>query len=146
MDAVRALVRAMRVESRAIERQMGISLAQLWVLRQLDEGPAGSLTDLAVAAGTHQSSMSVVVSRLVDRDLVRRITVTDDRRRIRLEITEAGRSLVQTAPVTLDIRLMSGARQLAPERRATLASSMRRWLIDAGIDPSALRPLAMEEK
>ena len=31
MDGVRAVVRALRINTRAIEKQMGISLAQLWV-------------------------------------------------------------------------------------------------------------------
>src|SRR5690242_14076937 len=56
MDGVRAVVRALRVNTRAIEKQMGISLAQLWVLQILDQGPAESLNELAVATATHQSS------------------------------------------------------------------------------------------
>lgn len=145
MNALRAIVRALRVESRAVERQLGISLAQLWALRRLGEGPVESLSDLAAAAGTHQSSMSVVVRRLVERDLVLRVR-GQDRRRVRFELSDAGRSLLQKAPVTLDLRMVSGALAMAPERRAELASLMRIWLTGAGIDPSALLPLAMEPK
>ena len=37
MNAVRSIVRALRINTRAIELKMGISLAQLFVLQQLDD-------------------------------------------------------------------------------------------------------------
>src|ERR671934_2557496 len=70
MDGIRTVVRALRINTRAIEKQMGISLAQLWVLQILAERPVDSLNELAVATATHQSSVSVVVRRLVERELV----------------------------------------------------------------------------
>ena len=72
MNAVRSIVRAFRVNTRAIELKMGISLAQLFVLQQLTERPADSLNELAERTATHQSSVSVVVRRLVERGFVSR--------------------------------------------------------------------------
>jgi DNA-binding MarR family transcriptional regulator len=72
MNAVRGIVRALRMNTRAIELKMGISLAQLFVLQQLADRPADSLNDLADRTATHQSSVSVVVRRLVQRGLVSR--------------------------------------------------------------------------
>ncbi len=60
MNAVRSIVRAQRINTRAIELKMGISLAQLFVLQQLAERPSDSLNDLAERTATHQSSVSVV--------------------------------------------------------------------------------------
>lgn len=145
MDALRAMVRVWRVESPAIERLLSISLAQLWVLRRLNEGAIESLTGLAAEAGTHQSSMSVVVRRLVERHLVIRVPDPRDRRRQRLELTDAGRDLVQKAPATFDMNLVGALHQMAPESRAALAVLMREWLLDAGINPKKRLPLAWEE-
>src|SRR5919205_3061303 len=94
MDGIRAVVRALRLNTRAIEKQLGISLAQLWVLQILAERPAESLNELAIATATHQSSVSVVVRRLVERELVTRSTAQSDKRRVRIELTDAGRTLV----------------------------------------------------
>src|SRR5436189_2040003 len=91
MDGIRTVVRALRINTRAIEKQMGISLAQLWVLQILAERPADSLNELALATATHQSSVSVVVRRLVERELVTRTTANRDKRRVRIELTESGR-------------------------------------------------------
>src|ERR1044071_8814714 len=92
MNAVRSVVRALRINTRAIESQMGISLAQLFVLQQLADRPANSLNELAERTATHQSSVSVVVRRLVDNGYVSRVTSTHDKRRIEIDVTPTGRS------------------------------------------------------
>src|SRR5829696_4574892 len=85
MNAVRSVVRALRINTRAIESQMGISLAQLFVLQQLADRPANSLNELAERTATHQSSVSVVVRRLVDGGYVSRTTSAHDKRRIEID-------------------------------------------------------------
>jgi DNA-binding MarR family transcriptional regulator len=145
MDGVRAVVRALRINTRAIEKQLGISLAQLWVLQILAERPAESLNELAIATATHQSSVSVVVRRLVDSALVTRTTAHHDKRRVRIELTDAGRSLLGKAPPTVQVSLVSGLRRMAPERRQQLASLMRDWLTTSGMDLANAPPMLMED-
>ena len=145
MDGVRAVVRALRLNTRAIEKQLGISLAQLWVLQILSERPAESLNELAVATATHQSSVSVVVRRLVERSLVTRTTAHRDKRRVRIELTEAGRSLLRKAPPTVQMALVDGLRQLPHDHRTQLAELMREWLTKSGIDMRAAPPMLMED-
>jgi MarR family transcriptional regulator, lower aerobic nicotinate degradation pathway regulator len=145
MDAIRAIVRALRLNTRAIEKQLGISLAQLWVLQLLAEKPAESLNDLAVATATHQSSVSVVVRRLVERGFATRTTAHKDKRRVRIELTDAGRSLLGNAPPTVQVSLIGGLRRLAPERRDQLATLMRDWLAASGLDMTNAPPMLMED-
>lgn len=145
MDGIRAVVRALRLNTRAIEKQLGISLAQLWVLQILAERPADSLNELAVATATHQSSVSVVVRRLVERELVTRTTANQDKRRVRIELTEAGRALLVKAPPTVQVSLVTGIRRLPPEHREQLAALMREWLTAAGVDLSSTPPMLMED-
>lgn len=146
MNAIRAIVRALRLNTRAIERQLGISLAQLWVLQILNEKPAESLNELALATATHQSSVSVVVRRLVDAALVTRATSAGDKRRIRIELTDAGRSLLERAPNTVQVELMSGLRRMNPDRRVQLAELIREWLTGSGLDLSVAPPMLMEDE
>ena len=145
MDGIRTVVRALRVNTRAIEKQMGISLAQLWVLQLLAEKPADSLNELALATATHQSSVSVVVRRLVERELVTRTTAHRDKRRVRIELTDAGRSLLGKAPPTVQVSLIAGLRRMAPEAREQLARLMREWLKAAGMNLNAAPPMLMED-
>src|SRR3954470_14691436 len=112
MNAVRSIVRAQRINTRAIELKMGISLAQLFVLQQLAERPADSLNELAERTATHQSSVSVVVRRLVDRGLVARASSPTDKRRIEISVTPGGRALLDGAPTTITEQLIDGLHQL----------------------------------
>lgn len=146
MDGVRTIVRALRLNTRAIERELGISLAQLWVLQLLNERPADSLSELAVATATHQSSVSVVVSRLVARHLATRTSAPDDKRRIRIEVTPEGRELLERAPTTTQARLVGGLQAMELERQLQLAALMREWLTRAGLDPRTEPPMLMEEE
>ena len=145
MDGIRAVVRALRLNTRAIEKQLGISLAQLWVLQILAEKPAESLNELAVATATHQSSVSVVVRRLVERGLVTRTTAHQDKRRVRIDLTDGGRSLLKQAPPTVNVSLVAGLRRMAPDSREQLGALMREWLSGSGVDLSAEQPMLMEE-
>ena len=110
VDAIRAIIQSLRISGRAIEQELGISSAQLYVLQALDEQPAQSINDLAYNTFTHQSSASMVVSRLVDKALVRRLPSQGDGRRASISLTAAGRSVVRRAPFTAQSRLMEGLR------------------------------------
>ena len=144
MNAVRSIVRALRVNTRAIELKMGISLAQLFVLQQLDEAPADSLNALAERTATHQSSVSVVVRRLVDRGYVSRTASAADKRRVEIALTPTGRALLLEAPVTIQTQLMSAMRSMEDSDQMTLAELLERWLVIAGID-FASPPMLGEE-
>jgi DNA-binding MarR family transcriptional regulator len=134
MNAVRGIVRALRMNTRAIELKMGISLAQLFVLQQLADRPADSLNDLAGRTATHQSSVSVVVRRLVQRGLVSRTPSPADKRRIEIAVTPAGRELLAVAPPTISTQLVGALHKMSEADRGQLAGLMERWLIEAKID------------
>src|SRR5438094_973063 len=121
MNAIRSVVRALRINTRSIELKMGISLAQLFVLQQLAERPADSLNDLAERTATHQSSVSVVVRRLVERGLVSRTASSADKRRIEIDLTPSGRSLLTGAPQTIQTQLMLAMRRLPAGEQHQLA-------------------------
>jgi DNA-binding MarR family transcriptional regulator len=145
MDGIRSIVRALRVNTRSIEARLGISLAQLWVLQLLEARSSQSVNDLAEATATHQSSVSVVVRRLVERGFVTRTMAIEDRRRVRVDITDAGSDLLRKAPPTVQVALLGALRRMAPDARQDLATLMRSWLSDAGLDLSDRPPMLMED-
>src|SRR4051794_23904903 len=124
LDAVRRIVRTLHESSRAAEKQVGVTGAQLFVLQKLAETPAASLNDLAALTHTHQSSVSTVVSRLVDRGLVLRSPAADDARRLELRLSADGRRLIARAPFAAQARLATAIEQLPAARRRTLARSL----------------------
>ena len=134
MNTVRAVVRGIRMQSRAFELMAGMSLAQVLVLEQLRARPASSLGDLATRTGTHQTSVSVVVSRLVKRELVARLRSTRDRRRTELTITDAGREALSRVPGTIQSQLDTALTAWPEADTKKLAELLDRWVTLAGID------------
>jgi len=121
LDAVRRIVQTLHESSRRAERELGVSGAQLFVLQRLAESPAASLNELAERTHTHQSSVSVVVAKLVARGLVRRSKAAGDGRRLELSVTPAGRRLASRAPHAAQDRLIAAVNKLSTPRRAVLA-------------------------
>ncbi|HSU14011.1 MarR family winged helix-turn-helix transcriptional regulator [Longimicrobium sp.] len=132
MDSLRSLVRALRISTRAVEKEIGISGAQLFVLQQLQDAPARSVNELAERTSTHQSSVSTVVSRLVERGMVKREPSADDARRMEISITERGLALLGAAPRTAQIRMMEALRRMPQPRLHELAEALETLVRDAG--------------
>ena len=121
MDALRCIVQGLRVSARAAEQRHGISGAQLFVLHQLAAGEALSVGALAERTFTHQSSVSVLVSRLATRGLVSRRTSADDARRTEVTLTPRGRALLGRAPEAAQTRLIAALQRLQPRERRAVA-------------------------
>ena len=132
LDAIRRIVQSLRVSARAAERRLGVSGAQLFVLHTLAEAPAHSLNELATRTFTHQSSVSVVVDRLVRRRLVSRTRSAEDGRRVVLALTPSGRSLLRSSPEVAQIRLIGALRSLSGTECRLLARHLGRIVREMG--------------
>ena len=137
MDALRRVVHAIRIATRASERAFGLSTAQLFVLRQLSARSGQSLSDLAARTRTTQSSISEVVARLVRNGLVSRAPSSIDRRRAVLSLTPAGEAILANAPETIQEQLLRGFESLDQATRRSLADHFESWLTASGLDDVA---------
>jgi DNA-binding MarR family transcriptional regulator len=134
LDSLRRLVRALRVSTRAVERSVGVSSAQLFVLQRLLEAPGSSLAELARLTLTDASSVSVVVSRLVARGLVARTVDERDRRRAALSVTTAGRALARRAPEPAQARLVAALSSLPRAQLAAVTRGLGAIVRAMGVD------------
>jgi DNA-binding MarR family transcriptional regulator len=110
VNALRRIIQAIRLSSSSVHDALGITGAQLFVLQQLAERPGASLRQLADATLTDQSSVSVVVSRLVEAGHVTRRVAEADARRTELTLTDRGRALLRRAPRLAQTRLVASLR------------------------------------
>ena len=132
LDCLRRIVQLLRESSRRAEQQLGISGAQLFVLETLAESPHQSLNEVAARTRTHQSSVSIVVARLVERGLVARQRAAGDARRLELALTARGRRLTKASPAAVQHRLVRAIEDLPPRSRRQLATLLCR--IATGMD------------
>jgi DNA-binding MarR family transcriptional regulator len=134
LDSIRRLVRMLRVSDRQAQAELGVSGAQLFVLTELGKTPALSLNELASRTLTDQSSVSVVVTRLVQAGLVTRDRDTRDARRLVLNLTRSGRALLQNAPAVAQQRLLAVFDRLPDDERKKFADTFEEIVENVGGD------------
>jgi DNA-binding MarR family transcriptional regulator len=122
LDSIRRIVQALRESSRQAERQVGLTGAQLFVMEVLTQQSNLSINEVAERTHTHQSSVSTVVQRLVDRGFVQRERATGDARRQQLALTPEGQGLLHDTPDLAQYRLIRAVESLAPDKRKLLVT------------------------
>jgi DNA-binding MarR family transcriptional regulator len=137
LEGLRRVVQALRVTARDAEVRHGVSAAQIFILHLLERDGAASVSELAARSFTHQSSVSVVVTRLAAAGLVARDRAADDARRAEIALTPRGRALLRRVPEPAQSRLVASlARVTATERRA-LARGLAALVREMGIADGA---------
>jgi len=144
LDAVRRLVRTLRLSDRAAQQAAGVSAAQLFVLSELGKTPNMSLRELAERTYTDQSSVSAVVTRLVDSGLVSRERADDDGRRLVLALTRTGRAALKKAPSVAQAQLLDALRALPEAERRQFEETFDKILDGMGADTRA--PMLFEDE
>ncbi len=133
INGLRTIVQALRVSSRQAEKVAGLSCAQLFVLAQLATVESLSLNELASRTHTHQSSVSVVVARLVEEKLVSRSKSGSDARQLVLSLTAKGRKKLAQAPKTAQDMLFEGLNNMTSEERRQLSVTLSKLIEESGM-------------
>ena len=123
LDTVPSVMQFIRTEMRS-HRDLGISVPQFRVLTFLERRPGGSLSDVAERVGLSLPAMSRLIEGLVERQLLAREESPEDRRRVSLRITNAGRALVGTAREGALARLADVLADLSARERAQIIDAM----------------------
>src|SRR5438477_10481293 len=134
LDSVRKLVRILRLADRAAQREVGLSGAQIFVLQELGRSPSLSLNELSERTRTDQSSVSVVVTRLVEAGHVSRDRDGRDARRLVLNLTKSGRALLQKAPAAAQVAMIDAFERLPPAERRRFADIFEQILEHLGAE------------
>jgi DNA-binding MarR family transcriptional regulator len=142
--ALRRIIRFLRLADRQAEASHGLSAAQLFVLHSLAETPAESLGELALRTLTDQSSVSMVVSRLEAKRLLVRVVSRDDRRRIGIKLTAAGKRVVAASGAdTPQPKMIAAIEAMSLARRRELVRALEGLVSAIGADK--IEPLMLFE-
>jgi DNA-binding MarR family transcriptional regulator len=131
-NSLRQLVNAMYSASRESQHSQGVTAAQLFILSHVRRSPNLSIGALAELTMTHQSTVSVVVRRLVRRKLLEKRRAADDARRVELTLTPAGRQVVEASPEAFQLRLYDVLATLDAADRAALSAALAKLIAGIG--------------
>lgn len=124
LQRFRVLIRTAQRHSQWIERQSGVTGAQLWALQELAEAPGLRVGELANRMALHQSTASNMVDRLETAALIRKERTSADQRVVRLYLTDAGTALLGRAPSPARGVLPEALRLLDPEALGRLQGEL----------------------
>jgi len=111
-----------------IEKQCGVSGAQMWALWELNESPGMRASDLAAAMAIHQSTISNLLDKLESEGYIRRDRSADDRRIVTLSLTKSGAALVNRAPQPACGILPDALRRMDPKVLQALGGHLAQLL------------------
>lgn len=95
---LRIIFRSAQAHSRWVEKESGLSAAQLWMMWELFNEPGLTVSGLARVLSIHQSTCSNMLDKLQQKELVCRERSSTDQRVVRLYLTEEGAAVLAKAP------------------------------------------------
>lgn len=98
LKKLRIVIRAAQRHSNWIEKQCGVSGAQLWVMQELHEAPGARVGEVAEKLAIHQTTASNLLDALVKKGLVLKERDPKDQRAVQLALSREGRTLLEKAP------------------------------------------------
>jgi len=119
LRSIRQILRRVSSYSRSLHRDTGLSVPTLLCLRAIHEDTSDEVTVARVADVTHlsRSTVSTLAEKLVQANLVTRERSGRDRRRVHLELTDAGRARISELPQPLEDRFLERLRGMPQPRR-----------------------------
>jgi DNA-binding MarR family transcriptional regulator len=124
LQNVRALVEALSKSAQGVESRTGVTNAQLFLLQQIRTGRHLTVNDLAARAMTTQSTVSIVLSRLERRGLVKRSRSPVDRRSVVLQLTATGKRVLRRAPRAATSEVMGALARLTKRELHALSHGL----------------------
>lgn len=125
LNSFRRLVKALRLADRAGLKEYGLGASQLYVLHELRRDAPLSVNDLAASMATDQSTVSVVVAKLIEKGYVASEKSEADARRLHLTLTAKGHLTVRNLPPPIQHLIIEGVQRLPRARAKALAESLR---------------------
>lgn len=123
--ALRRVIRAVDLHSRTLVESFGLTGPQALILKALQNGSL-SAGELAARVSLSQGTVTDILNRLEQRDLIKRIRDTEDRRRVIVEATDSGLVLLKQSPPLLQERFAQRFINLQEWEQTQLLSSLQR--------------------
>lgn len=140
----RLIYGSVRQHFREIEQTCGVSGSQLWLLQEVSNSPGIGVSELADRLSIHQSTCSLLVEKLVTRNLIIKERSLQDQRRVGLHLTEATQGIFAKAPGPAEGVLPAALRGLPEEVLETLDESLAKVVsrLSLGDEEYADKPLS----
>lgn len=129
LRSIRRVLRKVSEHSRNLSRVAGLTVPQLLCLRAVGElGTAGEVTVASIGRAVHLSAPTVsrILDRLEEAGYIARRPGADDRRKVSVVLTAAGKRKYRSLPAPLHDEFLSRLDRLDSRERTRLRQSLDR--------------------
>lgn len=141
LKSIRQVIRATDLHSRHVTRLAGLTSSQLILLRVVRDHTLSTISELADTISLSQATLTSILDRLEAAGFVQRERSTQDKRKVQVRITEAGREVLKMAPEPLQETFIRQFSALKDWERSMIQASLQRvaeMMNAANIDASPL--------
>lgn len=133
LTALRRVIRATDLHSRHLIKVSGLTTPQLLTLQALDTSSLIGVSELAKAMSLSQATVSSILDRLEQRELVTREKSAGDKRKTNLRLTDKARLILIDAPSLLQETFIKEFLALENWEQSQILSSLQRiaYMMDA---------------
>ena len=112
IDNIRRVFQVVNEKSKMATRATGLTGPQLWALKTIGQVSPVRVSNLARLMYLHPATIVGMLNRLELQGLIKRMRTNDDRRAVNVELTNAGKKLVEKAPQVAQDLLVAGLEEL----------------------------------
>jgi DNA-binding MarR family transcriptional regulator len=145
---LRKIIRSINLESKKIEKELGISIPQLLVLQYLsDQNDYRAFAkDIKEYINLNASTVSGIISRLESKSLVAKLPKPNDKRATYIILTAKGADLLYKYPPTLQEKLSKRLKKLTPEKVEELNKNIELLTLIMDVEDMDAAPLLTIEE
>ncbi|MGB2741530.1 MAG: MarR family transcriptional regulator [Cognaticolwellia sp.] len=142
--ALRKVIRAIDLHSKHLSKTSGLTSPQLLIMLEIDKASGVNSSQVAKKVNLSPATVTNIIDRLENKNLVSRVRDTQDKRKVGLYLTDDGKAILLNAPQALQEHFIEKFANLAQWEQSQLLSSMERLseMMDANeIDAAPLLEL-----
>jgi DNA-binding MarR family transcriptional regulator len=124
--ALRKVIRAIGLHSKQLNKTSGLTSPQLIIMQEIDKAAGINASQIAKNVNLSAATVTNIVDRLENKNLVARVRDSQDKRKVSLYLTENGQAILVKAPQALQQHFIENFANLAPWEQSQLLSSMQR--------------------
>ena len=126
LKSIRRIIRAVDIYSRKLNNDFNITTPQMICLYSLEKEGQLTQSQLAKKVNMGMSTINGVIDRLEKKSLIVKQRDTHDRRKVFIDVTEAGKAITKSAPSLLQDRLSHSLKKLPELEQAAMALSLEK--------------------
>ncbi len=124
--SLRRIIRATDLQSKRVLKVSGLTIPQVMILRAIETLGDVTVRCIAEDVSLSQATVTTILNRLEDRELIERVRSQSDKRVVNARLTRKGRATLKTSPALLHEKFIDRFSALEEWEKTQILSSLQR--------------------